>query len=170
MPQRRSSKGLRLFTILGLPVTLSAGIMAMYLWVNNKANPINQAVILLSPWRNLRPYIIAQAKLESENFNSNIYRKTNNPLAMGHARKRKQLGDPQASDVFERGSTLSIQKYRNDTQGFRDMFLWFEQFQNPPFPRSVPNAASYVRELKKRHYFGLDEALYLKGVEHWLNK
>jgi len=168
MPRAVLSKGLKLLTILGLPGILSAGVVAMYLWVNNKANPINQAVILISPWRNLRPYLIAQAKLESENFTSNIYRKTNNPLAMGHARVRKQLGDPNPSDVFERGSTLSIQKYRNDTQGFRDMFLWYSQFKNPPFPKSVGNAAQYVRELKKRHYFGLDEALYLKGVENWL--
>jgi len=168
MPRRVLSKALKLLTILGLPGILSAGVALAYLFLNNKANPINQAVILMSKYRNLRPYLIAQAKLESENFTSNIYRKTNNPLGMGKAYKRPQLGEQSSSGVYERGHTNPIQRYRNDTQGFRDMFLWYDQFKNPPFPRYVPNAAAYVRELKKRGYFGLNEALYLKGVEHWL--
>jgi len=85
---------------------------------------------------------------------------------MGHARIRKQLGDPVASRVFEKGdSVLSIQKYRNDTQGFRDMFLWYDFGK---FPKSVNSAEEYVRQLKKRKYFTLDEASYLAGLEKWL--
>jgi len=125
-------------------------------------------MIRLSRWKNLREYLIAQAKLESGNFDSNIYRKTNNPLAMGHATKRKQLGDPTPSGIFEGDgrSRLSIQKYRNDTQGFRDMFLWLE-YGN--FPTSVNSAKDYVRELKKRRYFGLNESEYLAGLNSYLN-
>jgi len=104
---------------------------------------------------------MAQAKLESADFTSNIYNKTNNPLGMGKAYKRKQLGEVSSSNVFEAGHTNPIQKYRNDTQGFRDMFLWYE-YGN--FPTSVPNAATYVRELKNRRYFGAPEDAYLAGL------
>lgn len=171
MRYQRSRKGVKLFGIIGLGgITLLLGVgilLTMYLFVNNKANLINQLTIRLSKWRNLRKYLIAQAKLESGNFNSNIYRKTNNPLAMGHATKREQLGDPSPSGIFEGdgSSGLSIQKYRNDTQGFRDMFLWYE-YGN--FPTSVNNAADYVRQLKKRKYFGLNEDKYLAGLEAML--
>jgi len=169
MPSQRSRKDARLFGIIGRGgaiLLLVAGIpLIMYLFVNNKANLINQLTIRLSKWRKLRKYLIAQAKLESGNFKSNIYRKTNNPLAMGHATRRKQLGDPSPSGIFEGGSGLDIQKYRNDTQGFRDMFLWYD-YGN--FPTSVNSAADYVRQLKKRKYFGLNESAYLKGLESYL--
>jgi len=171
MPYQRSRKGVKLFGIIGLggiALLLGAGVpLIMYLFVNNKANLINQLTIQLSKWRKLRKYLIAQAKLESGDFGSNIYKKTNNPLAMGHATKRKQLGDPSPSGIFEGdgSSGLSIQKYRNDTQGFRDMFLWYA-YGN--FPTSVDSAEEYVRQLKKRNYFGLDESAYLKGLESYL--
>jgi len=86
---------------------------------------------------------------------------------MGHAIKRKQLGDPSPSDIFEggRSSGISIQRYRNDTQGFRDMFLWYE-YGN--FPSSVDSAKDYVRELKRRKYFSLSESEYLEGLEAML--
>jgi len=171
MPSQRSRKVVKLLGIVGLPVLLLLAVVAtpliMYLFVNNKANPINQLTIALSKWRKLRKYLIAQAKLESGNFKSNIYRKTNNPLAMGHAIKRKQLGDPSPSGIFEGdgGSGLNIQKYRNDTQGFRDMFLWYA-YGN--FPTSVTTAQEYVRELKKRKYFSLNEQDYLDGLQSYL--
>jgi len=165
MPRNLLSKGLKFVTILGLPVTLSAGIAALYLWANNKAGPINQAVILLSKYRNLRKYIFAQAKLESGNFQSNIYRRTNNPMAMGKAYKRRQLGEKSNSGVFERGHSNPMQRYRNDTQGFRDLFLWFDYGR---FPTSVGSIEQYVRELKKRWYFGLSEEEYLRRIKEWL--
>jgi len=87
---------------------------------------------------------------------------------MGHARKRKQLGDPNPSDVFEGGglaNPLPIQKYRNDTQGFRDMFLWYK-YGN--FPKSVKSPEEYVSELKKRKYFSTSEDVYLRAMQKWL--
>jgi len=169
MRLRRSRKGVKLFGrtgLLGVVLLIAVTVpLAMYLFANNKANLINQSVIRLSKWRKLRKFLMAQAKLESADFTSNIYKKTNNPLAMGHATRREQLGDPNPSDVFEGGADLSIQKYRNDTQGFRDMFLWLTYVN---FPTSVNNAEEYVRELKKRKYFSLNEALYLEGLENYL--
>jgi len=84
---------------------------------------------------------------------------------MGHARIRKQLGDANPSGVFEGGSDLDIQKYRNDTQGFRDMFLWYD-YGN--FPTIVSSPEDYVRELKKRKYFSLSESKYLEGLKAFL--
>jgi len=166
MSAKRLPKVLKFVTMIGLlPILLIGGVIALYLWMNNKANPINQAVLFLSPYRNLRKYIIAQAKLESADFTSNIYRKTNNPLGMGKAYKRKQLGELASSEVFEQGHTNPIQKYRNDTQGFRDLFLWFD-YGN--FPKSVGSLYEYVDELKKRRYFGAPVDAYAKGMGRYL--
>ena len=162
MLSRRSLKAFGWWWIIGLVTILLLPVQILFR--NNKSNLINQAVILLSPWRDLRKYLIAQAKHETANFTSNIYRKTNNPLNMGHAFKRKQLGHL-AEGVFERGSTYPMQAYRNDTQGFQDMFLWYA-YGN--FPKSVGSAAEYVSELKKRKYFNQDEATYLAAFQRWL--
>lgn len=148
--------------MLGLPILLLVSLVLMYLFRNNKANPINKSVIWLSPYRKLRPYLLAQARLESGDFESNIYNLTNNPLAMNHAYQRDQLGDPEPSGIGEAGSDGDIQVYRNDTQGFRDMFLWFKYTR---FPTHVRDAADYVRNLKQRGYFEANEAEYLRGLE-----
>jgi len=165
MPSPLSRKVAKLFGKIGLVgmSLLLAGIVVpiLYLFVNNKANLINQMTIQLSRWRKLRRYLIAQAKLESGNFESNIYRRENNPLGMTHARKRDQLG--RASSIIHEGNP--IQHYRNDTQGFRDMFLWYD-YGN--FPTRVDSAKEYVRQLKKRKYFSLNESEYLKGLESYL--
>lgn len=168
MSSRRSSKALKLLSTIGLAIVLGAILPLLYLFANNKANPINQLVIALSPWRKLRPYLIAQARLESADFTSNIYRQTNNPLAMGHASRRPQLGprDKNPSNIFEKGGDLPIQIYRNDTQGFRDMFLWYKFTK---FPREVINSTEYVSELKARGYFTTDEYSYREGLNFWLN-
>jgi len=165
MSSKQSRKARKFVSIIGLPIILLAGPVLMYLFLNNKDNPINRLVIWLSPYRKLSKYLIAQAKLESADFTSNIYNKTNNPLGMGKAYKRKQLGEIESSNVFERGHTNPIQKYRNDTQGFRDMFLWYD-YGN--FPVAVSSAYQYVRELKKRGYFGAPEDAYLAGLSSHL--
>jgi len=161
----RLPKAVRSFTILGLPITLLLGVLAvLYLFVNNKANPINQLVILSSKWRNLRKYLIAQARLESANFTSNLYRNNNNAMGMGHATKGRaasQLGTN--SSIGHEGQTM--QKYRNDTQSFRDMFDWYRFTR---FPRSVTGPEQYVAELKKRDYFSLAESVYLNRLREWL--
>ena len=149
-------KGRGLLSRAGLLIILLLAVLAMYLYLNNKANPINQALILLSPWRNHRKYLIAQAKLESANFTSPLYQKNNNPLGMGHATKGRaasQLGED--SDYVIEGQ--SMQKYRNDTQGFRDMFDWY-RYTN--FPKKVSSVGEYVAELKRRGYFTLAQSQY----------
>lgn len=83
---------------------------------------------------------------------------------MGHAtmgRAASQLGEN--STFGHEGQTM--QQYRNDTQGFRDMFDWYRFTR---FPKSVSGPAEYVSELKKRRYFSLNESQYLKRLEQWM--
>jgi len=160
----RSLKAVKFVTTAGLPIILFLVVTPLYLWNNNKSNPINQLVILLSKWRNLRRYLIAQAKLESANFTSNLYRKNNNVMGMGHATKGRaasQLGIN--SGIGHEGMTM--QKYRNDTQSIRDMFDWYRFTR---FPSRVRDPEQYVAELKKRGYFSLSESAYLNRLREWL--
>jgi len=83
---------------------------------------------------------------------------------MGHATKGRA-----PSQLGERGTKKYegqyMQAYRNDTQGFRDMFDWYRFTR---FPKSVTNAGEYVYELKQRGYFTLNENQYLKRLEGWM--
>lgn len=159
----RSRKVVKLLWIIGLPVILLSGLIVQILFRNNRANLINQTYLRLSKYRKLRKYIIAQAKLESANFTSSIYKRTNNTFGMQHPKKRPAVG--YESDVYEGGMTTPVQAYRNDTQSFQDLLLWMDYGR---FPRSVASAAEYVAELKKRGYFTSKESDYLKGLNFYL--
>ena len=132
--------------------------MARYL--NNQDNWVNRLVIWLSKYRKLSPYIFAQARLESANFTSNIYRKNNNAFGMTHPTKRPSLGD--TSKVYESNGTIPMQAYRNDTQSFRDFILYLKYFN---YPTTVSGADEYVKILKSKGYFTAPESDYLKGLK-----
>lgn len=165
MRYQRSQKGRKLLMKIGLLTILLAGliILLLYLYRNNKANLLNRGVVFFSKYKSLSPFIFAQARLESGNFNSNLYRALNNAFGMGHAVKRKQLGERSSSR--ELNGKIDLQKYRNDTQSLRDLFLWMDYTK---FPVRVTGADQYVRELKNRNYFESKESDYLKGLNVYL--
>jgi uncharacterized FlgJ-related protein len=107
--------------------------------------------------------MFAQAKHESANFTSNLYKLTNNCFGMTHPVKRPAVG--YESKHFEGGNSRPLQAYRNDTESFVDLMLWMDYTK---FPETVANAEQYVSEMKKRGYFTASEASYLKAFKKWL--
>jgi len=131
--------------------------------MNHKANLLQRLNIWFNPYRKLAPYIIAQAKLESENFNSPVYKKNNNAFGMKTASKRKQLGKP--GSIAPDGGTY--QQYTNDIQSFKDLFLWFDYTK---FPTEVKTAKDYVTNLQARGYFKSSPVAYLDNINfHLIN-
>lgn len=131
-------------------------------WKNNQATLLNKLYLFLTKYRALSPYILAQAKLETANFTSNLYKKTNNAFGMQHPVKRPAVG--YESDSFEGGMERHLQAYRNDTQSIQDLLLWMDYTK---FPKRVSGAEQYVRELAIRKYFTAKESDYLKGLNSW---
>jgi len=130
---------------------------------NNRAGLLNRLYLRLTKYKSLTPYILAQAKLESANFQSSIYQKINNPFGMTSPSKRPSVG--YRSDVYEKNSTVPMQGYRNDTQAIKDLLLWMDYTK---FPSVVSGADEYARELKKRGYYTSSESDYAKALKSWL--
>lgn len=111
--------------------------------------------------------MIAQAKHETANFTSNIYRTHNNMFGMKHPSIRKSVGEK--GDLSPDGGYY--QRYINDTQSVRDLMLWMDAVR---FPVAVSSPEEYVTRLDDlgdgpggRSYFG-DAKIYLGGLKHYL--
>jgi hypothetical protein len=97
--------------------------------------------------------ILAQAKFESGNFTSAVYKRNNNPFGMRLAKVRKTVnaGDP---DKDQYANYTSIE------QSVQDLILWHE-YNNIPIST---DPVQYVYNLKFYHYFQGDQTEYEQGL------
>lgn len=113
--------------------------------------------IWTSKYRALLPYIVAQAKLESGNFTSNVYRTDNNMFGM----KVGSSGTPglksPEGDHYEH--------YPHDAASLMDFLSWLEKKN---FPLTVSSSDEYAIELRNRGYFTASLSLYQDGLKKWL--
>lgn len=151
-------QALKLLVIIGLPFGL---VLAITMIPRTNFGIVPRLVVMLSKYRNLLPYMIAQAKHETGNFTSNVYRTHNNLFGMKHPTIRKAVGE-QGNAAPDGGH---YQRYASDTDSVRDLLLWFDARK---FPTSVSSPDEYVNQLHQRAYFGDAIANYLKGVKHFL--
>ena len=120
------------------------------------AKPKNSIRLKLSEYRNLIPYLEAQARHESANYNSDLVKRANNLFGMKIAYQRK----------FSRsGTTGEYSKYKNYDQSIEDQILWLSA---KSFPRAVNGSEQFVRQLKIRNYFGAPESEYLAAINFFL--
>lgn len=136
----RSAKVLKWLMIIGLIIILSLtklGQMAMV-----------RAIILFSKYRLLMPYILAQAKLETDNFTSKVYMADHNYFGMKFIDGRRGQVATQGLKSPE-GDYYA--RYLTDSASVLDLLKWFEYVG---FPVAVSSANEYAVELKKRSYFG----------------
>jgi hypothetical protein len=121
----------------------------------------------VSKYRDLIPYLEAQAKLETANYTSNVYKKLNNLFGMKMPKERPTTAT--ASNIIAEGRPYA--KYENNDSSIKDMILYLDYVG---FPHSVPNAEAFVRELFKRSYFGSGQLFeyhnYLKNIKYWLGE
>lgn len=126
-------------------------------------NSLNSPAILASKYRNLAPFIEAQARHETGNYTSNVYKSLNNPYGMKVPKIRKFLGTP--SNIISGG--IPYAKYKNLETAHRDFLLWLD-FSNAP--TEFRNALEYVSFLKSKGYFEDRIQNYYKGVEYFYNE
>jgi len=128
-------------------------ISGVYLWFYSiEFNPR----WLFSKYRKLRPYVIAQAKVESGKYSSRLYLEQNNAFGMRCAVVRE-------STAIACENNYST--YSNVGQSLADLFLWMD-FNN--FPTSVDSAEAYALALKSRGYFTASLAGYTTALKSHL--
>lgn len=122
----------------------------------------SRAILLLSKYRALYPYIVAQGKLESGNFSSRVFKTNNNYFGMKLPTKRPTTAIG-AGLMSPEGNNYA--NYSSESDSVQDLLLWMDYTK---FPLAVEDSNQYVTELKKRNYFGSSAEAYLKNINYWL--
>lgn len=134
---------------------------------NQKAGTINRQVIAQSEYGSYADFVIAQAKHESANFTSKVYREDNNPFGMKWFPRRNSLGTKGTPAPASEGKGMFYTRYDNDTLAFKDLLKWFRINR---FPIGLTTVEEYAKALKAEGYYGDTVANYTKALKKWLSK
>lgn len=120
--------------------------------MKNNKKPIESDRLLNSPWGGMAKLIEAQARHETNNYQSYLVKRANNLFGMRVAVKRP----------FVRiGTDNNYSVYRDYDQSIEDWLLWAE---NTKFPTDIKTVVNYVDELYIRGYFTDNWMNYTKGM------
>ena len=151
MPKRSSTMDRRLLTWL-VPL-LTIGLSGYTLLRRSRTSKTTAFdLVNRTKYKQLKPLIIAQSKLESANYTSDLFQRSNNAFGMKNATIRKQLGFSVPGDPYRHYSSL----------GF---LLWLD-YNN--FPTIVPDAFTYARRLKELNYYESPQVDYARALNSWL--
>lgn len=109
-----------------------------------------------SRYEALAPYIIAQSRHETDNYNSNVFKRANNLFGM----KKPRMRATTAKDQFGEYAA-----YMNPNDSVQDLIYWFN---NSRFPFTVGSLGNYVRALHQRKYFEDTFDNYYNGLKRFL--
>lgn len=141
---------------------LLSGIgLSGFLLLKKKSRPTSKTDVFYSAlkgsgYESMRWLIIAQAKVESANFTSNLFITQNNAFGMKNAKIRDTTGFP------VKGTDFAF--YDNLTDSIYDLILWFRSTNFP----IVSDVHTYVRKLKERGYFEENQSDYINAMNSWL--
>lgn len=145
-----------------LPWIGLSGLLILIILIKNRMpKTVIRAVALFSKYRELMPYMVAQAKLETANFTSRVYRENHNMFGMKWTDGRRGQNAKKGL-LSPEGNYYA--HYATDSASVFDLILWFEY---KGFPVSVKDATEYARELKERNYFGADLEVYVRNLKYW---
>lgn len=137
---------------------LASGLAIYQLYENlTTARPKKSLWIKLSKYSKYSEWIEAQAKHETNNYTSDVFKRANNLFGMKNANKREQLGFKVEGDPYRH--------YNNVGDSIRD-FLMLLRYNR--FPTNFKTPTEFVSKLKSQGYFGDTFANYLNGVFHFL--
>jgi len=111
---------------------------------------------LISDYKNLRPYVIAQSKVETGDYTSDLYKRANNAFGM-------RVPELRRSNRI--GTTNNYSSYASIGDSLEDLLYYFEAVN---FPTNIGSVGEYTMELKKRNYFTADYYTYLKNMQLWM--
>lgn len=141
-----SPKLLKFLLVSGLIVGLVFGLRK-----KSKFGPLGIVYVLLSPYRRLLRYIIAQAKVESADFTSNVYMTDNNMFGM------KVNSRPLETPGLQSPEGNRYAHYERDFDSIRDFVAWLSQTS---FPTQVSGVEQYSIEMKQRGFYGPSAVVY----------
>lgn len=144
--QKRLNKFLLLFLLFPI------GLLVYLVFQNlRKATPKNSLWLLLSKYGKYAGWIEAQARHESANYTSQVYKRANNPFGMKNPSKRKSLGYVVQGDPYRH--------YKNIGEAIRDYVLYLEYFK---VPTNINSAKSYFALLQDQGY--AEDPLYEEKI------
>lgn len=132
--------------------TIGVGFFFLFWTTSIKWNPR----WFFTKYRNLRPYVIAQAMHETGRFTSDLYKTQNNAFGM-----RCPVIRPDKNA----GCKNDYSVYRNAGKSLADLFEWFDYTL---FPEVVDDSSQYVNALLVRGYFTDSPDNYLSGINKYL--
>jgi flagellum-specific peptidoglycan hydrolase FlgJ len=109
-----------------------------------------------SEYSELLPYVIAQAKHETNGYKSRAFIEQNNLFGMKNANKRKQLGVRRLDNQYR--------QYKSPQESVKDLIVYFDFVK---FPKAVIDSLHYAEELKRRKYYGDTIENYNNGLIRW---
>ena len=157
---KRSSTTRRKLSLLLVPL-LSLGLIGAVLR-RKKSSPNKLAAVKAfdvldrTPYNLMKPLIIAQSKVESANYTSDLFLRSNNAFGMKNAVARTQLGKPEPGTDYRKYSSLD--------ESINDFVLYLNAVNFP----TVFDVNTYVRELKKRNYFESSQSDYINAMNSWI--
>jgi hypothetical protein len=112
---------------------------------------------LWSKYRYLYPYVIAQAKFETANFTSDLFKRANNAFGMRipFVRNSKNVGSDNGYSV-----------YNSQGQCLSDFFLYLDAVNINDFKPST--IEGYTFFLKEKGYFDASLAGYTNGLKSYM--
>jgi hypothetical protein len=113
------------------------------------------------PYRN---WILAQAKHETANFTSNVYKQTNNLFGMKRASKRPQLGTD--SLITEGNDGNPFRQYKSPGESVRDYVLYLRHFK---VSTGYSRVDQFLTRLYRQGYWESSYKPYLEGVKRFLS-
>lgn len=153
----------------GILITLAA-VLSIFYTVSKIFQGERKKKVTLSPYDGwaqvfkgtkyeaLIPYIIAQAKHETGNYTSNLYRTANNLFGMKIPYKRPFVRNGE--------TTSGYSAYSDPTQSAKDLKLWFDYTR---FPTQVLNTKQYAEKLKLRNYYEDTIDNYVSGLNRFID-
>lgn len=110
-----------------------------------------------SPYKELKKYILAQARVESANFTSPLYKRSFNAFGMKNAIYRFQYGYSVPGDPYRH--------YANLLESIQD----FEAYlKSQGYPVTVSSVEAYAGNLKRLGYFEAPLGDYITALKSWL--
>lgn len=125
----------------------------------SKFGLLGRLFVLFSAYRKLLPYIIAQAKVESADFSSNVYQVDNNMFGM------KVNSRPLETPGLMSPEGNRYAHYARDFDSIRDFVAWLAQ---TGFPTQVSGVEEYATKMKQRGYYGPSAFEYQQNLNLWL--
>ncbi len=115
-------------------------------------------VWIFTKYRSLKPYIIAQAKVESDNFTSPLFKRSGNMFGMKQASIRKRIQLPSNESQY-------ASYWKMSGLSLIDFLLWANYNRMPTEFESI---YKYARWLKDKDYYEITALAYGNALHNRL--